>query len=673
MSRLLSVLLFVALSSSSFADPLGCLSSRYLGEIQPGPFRAYVQIGDRAIYGYSQDGPRIGLFDVSDPLNHVELGSIPTDAVASSIYFRNNIICVSYYSGGLKLYSLSQDYEIEYLSAVPLPGYCWSFEVVGDFAYVTDDAKVHTVDISDPFNPTILDTIDTDAPFRLYGMAVGNGAVYIGSDNGVRQILIDDPTSLEQGVVFGPSFQVFSLVSDGNYLFVASRLNGLEISDISDPANVQQVSQVDTLGDCYDVSLHADRVYVSEQTHGFSVIDVSDVAKPEFIGEYYIDGEAFSTTIDSTAQVMYVRLMGESAHTVVDISPAMPRSVLSSIEVINRPWSVTAIGNMIFVAEEAVMRVIDASDPNQMQQISFFLPVGTARDIAQIDEQTVVLVVGGHGLQVVDVADPANTVSKSMLDIPGFAAGVEVRGELAYVAARQGGLALVDLQNQSQPVLLSTLAMGGNALDLVLQEDLCYVAASAGGLAIVDVSDPSMISIVGSESGLYSATSVGVSGSFAIMGTADAGCIVLDVSDPMNPTPIGEIAVLGFVRDVAFYEGTLYLSVENEGLYAYSMADPTNPRLLGHEPIDGLAGEIAFGAGVAYVGVSGEIFALDVSGTCGICPADLNGDGALDFFDVSAFLVSFLDNAPGGDWNDDGAFDFFDVSGFLVDYKAGCP
>lgn len=48
------------------------------------------------------------------------------------------------------------------------------------------------------------------------------------------------------------------------------------------------------------------------------------------------------------------------------------------------------------------------------------------------------------------------------------------------------------------------------------------------------------------------------------------------------------------------------------------------------------------------------------------CEADLNGDGVLDFFDISAFLSG----EP--DFNGDGGFDFFDISAFLTTYAAGC-
>ncbi len=59
---------------------------------------------------------------------------------------------------------------------------------------------------------------------------------------------------------------------------------------------------------------------------------------------------------------------------------------------------------------------------------------------------------------------------------------------------------------------------------------------------------------------------------------------------------------------------------------------------------------------------SGSVYVFD-----SVCRADFNGDGLLDFFDVS----SFLNASP--DFNGDGVFDFFDVAGFLNAFSAGCP
>lgn len=67
---------------------------------------------------------------------------------------------------------------------------------------------------------------------------------------------------------------------------------------------------------------------------------------------------------------------------------------------------------------------------------------------------------------------------------------------------------------------------------------------------------------------------------------------------------------------------------------------------------------------------------LNPDGTLGViagCPADLTGNGVLDFFDISAFLNAFNAQDPAADFTGEGIFDFFDVSAFLAAFGAGCP
>ncbi len=54
------------------------------------------------------------------------------------------------------------------------------------------------------------------------------------------------------------------------------------------------------------------------------------------------------------------------------------------------------------------------------------------------------------------------------------------------------------------------------------------------------------------------------------------------------------------------------------------------------------------------------------------CPADMNEDGSLNFFDVSVFLQAFSAMETVADFNNDGVFNFFDVSAFLQAFNEGC-
>jgi len=73
-----------------------------------------------------------------------------------------------------------------------------------------------------------------------------------------------------------------------------------------------------------------------------------------------------------------------------------------------------------------------------------------------------------------------------------------------------------------------------------------------------------------------------------------------------------------------------------------------------------------------HLGMTGriEVVAGDVVDPC---PADLTGEGSLNFLDVSAFLNAFGNMDPIADFQEDGNFNFLDVSAFLSAFGDGCP
>ena len=72
---------------------------------------------------------------------------------------------------------------------------------------------------------------------------------------------------------------------------------------------------------------------------------------------------------------------------------------------------------------------------------------------------------------------------------------------------------------------------------------------------------------------------------------------------------------------------------------------------------------------VRVVGTTTVVATAEIPG----CPADLTGDGTLDFFDLSAYLTAFGAQDPSADLTGDGSWDFFDLSAYLALFGAGCP
>tara|TARA_R110000782_G_scaffold19101_4_gene52004 strand:- start:17221 stop:18510 length:1290 start_codon:yes stop_codon:yes gene_type:complete len=100
--------------------------------------------------------------------------------------------------------------------------------------------------------------------------------------------------------------------------------------------------------------------------------------------------------------------------------------------------------------------------------------------------------------------------------------------------------------------------------------------------------------------------------------------------------------------------------------------------------IDGIAGAYSFaidaGTG-AFLPLPGSpvptqgIAPNDVAAWPGAgCPADLTGDGQLNFFDIAAFIALYNAGDPAADLAEPiGTLNFFDIAAYISLYNAGCP
>jgi hypothetical protein len=284
-----------------------------------------------------------------------------------------------------------------------------------------------------------------------------------------------------------------------------------------------------------------------------------------------------------------------------------------------------------------------------------------------------------------DISDPSNPVQIAKL-LPGDGAAGDWFGRSASIS---GGTAIVSAHLHDANGVDSGSAY---LFDTITGQQTAKVLPSDG--------------VVGDQFGF----SVSISDGTAIVGAwgdgdngADSGSAYLfDVSNPQTPVQTAKIlpsdgatgdlfgvcvgisgqfgsqtAVIGAWRDDDH-------GADSGSAYLFDVSNTSNPLLMSKLlASDGAAGDI-LGVSVAIGGskaIAGAVRDDDLGTDSGSaylfaaapCPADLNGDGVLDFFDVSAFLGMFSIEHPDSDWNGDGVFDFFDVMAFLADFSAGCP
>jgi FG-GAP repeat len=138
----------------------------------------------------------------------------------------------------------------------------------------------------------------------------------------------------------------------------------------------------------------------------------------------------------------------------------------------------------------------------------------------------------------------------------------------------------------------------------------------------------------------------------------------------------GTTAIVGASKnnDAGTDSGSAYLfeSATGQALSKLTASDAASGDQFGRS--------VSISGTTAIVGAPNDIVEFTESGSAYVfdtvvepCPADITGDGQLNFFDVSRFLTFFQIKDPIADFTGDGLFNFFDVSAFLQAFAAGCP
>ena len=341
--------------------------------------------------------------------------------------------------------------------------------------------------------------------------------------------------------------------------------------------------------------------------------------------------------------------------------------------------------------------VIDISDPKQPRWIAD-LPTDEAFGIESIDP-FVFVADKSSGLVVFDLTDPANPAFVESYNTSANQSGtpntrdVYIEGDHAYAVDRNAGLTIYTIADAHDLTPIATLPFGQAAQRVTVQDDLAFVSG-LNRLYIVDVSDPFNPEVLSSIDELPNTTqyihTALKDGHLLYTADSDNGYRIFDISDTTTPVELAHFdadvttdqgSFEAFVYDLVLDNNRLHVAMSWTGLAVYDNTDPFNPVLLRHAPaalppLNNVARyrdlEIRDNLLFTAAGDAGMRI-YDLTDCAGPCPADLDQDGDLDFFDVSAFLVAFSNSDPLADLQPDGNYNFFDVAQFIALYQNGCP
>lgn len=236
-------------------------------------------------------------------------------------------------------------------------------------------------------------------------------------------------------------------------------------------------------------------------------------------------------------------------------------------------------------ASSSGLVVLDVADP----YVPFRIPNTITFDEAlglDVVGDLVYVADGTFGLFVMNVTNPYNIPGDiGSVDTPGNATDILVDGFLGIVADGPAGVHFIDLTDPTNPTIIGSIDTPGDARRLALQSNTLFVADGAGGVSIIDLRHPSYPQLV-AEIALPYTWDVNIYGGILVVGTDD-GVYTYQTGLGLTGLPVVGSHGGGFNYWDVVVRGNVAYVAANESVLFFNVQDPANPILLDNTYVPG--------------------------------------------------------------------------------------
>ncbi|MDP8240282.1 MAG: T9SS type A sorting domain-containing protein [Candidatus Hatepunaea meridiana] len=450
-----------------------------------------------------------------------------------------------------------------------------------------------------------------------------------------------------------------SLVLEGDYAYIATRLTGLQIVDISDPEEPVVVGSYSDRSRYWDVKVIGDYAYVGAY-EVVKIFDISNKTNPSWVSDLAFRNCPVSYAVGSG----YAYLTGsheDEEGDEIELIMSMYGYDISSLEHPRRVYSVVSEGGGPYCAYRNIeingdylflpycyhggLQICNLTNPPELPTISDFgrgirfysyaiqdahIYLSTSNDelfvydisepenpdqVGNLDlpensagylsvSENIVGIASDSVLSIIDVSDPESPELESQSDLRICPTDIDVSGNLVGLTNISPGLQLVDVTDPSEPDIIGSYCGSGRALDITVSGELVYLAAGVAGLKVIDISDLEAPDEVACFDDISGANAITVSDGKAYIADGDSNLSVIDIRDPDNLSLLAQIETPGIVNKTAVAGDFVFVIDLPNTLHIYDLSDIDNPQQIGYltdERFNGMTC-ITISGDYAYVG-----------------------------------------------------------------------
>jgi hypothetical protein len=429
--------------------------------------------------------------NVADPANPVSIGSVNIPGEITDAYFDDDYVFITYswdlIDNGLVIIDVTipsmpiMAYNLEYLYLT-----FYSVAKYGNYIYIsatTGDILVYNV--SDPYNPTQLPTIDSILAYDIY---IQDNTAFIFNIFGLSIYNISDSISFQNLGSYQDSliYRDFLLSAETGFVIYGGDNSSLKIIDVSNVSNPLLINEYYVPDKSFGVIIKDDYAYVANGGLGLQIVDVIDVENPFRTG--FVNTHSNANDIAVSGDYAYVidRILGLY---IINISDQYNPVISGQIPTQGIPNGVFVDGIYAYIAIHGGLEIIDVSDPVAPVSVGYFNGNSPAYNVF-VSDNYAYLTCGQSGLKIIDVSDPADPflITSAYSD---YAVGISCCDNYAYIADISAGLIIYDISDPANPSFSGQCPTQDNARDVFISDNYAFVADSHFGIKVIDVADPS--------------------------------------------------------------------------------------------------------------------------------------------------------------------------------------
>ncbi len=217
------------------------------------------------------------------------------------------------------------------------------------------------------------------------------------------------------------------------------------------------------------------------------------------------------------------------------------------------------------------LQVINVADPAN-PVLAGSLESGMQANCSALYGNYLVVPTTNSYLKVVDVTNPAQMSVVGNLQLALFGRVIGINGDFAYVASYDS-LRIIDLQNPAQPVKIASLPIQYSYPKIALRDNLLYILGE-GTVKLYNIADPFLPQLLSSISFTGGAVSMAWQNEYLYLGKEDGNILVYDVSNAALPVQIGQMTAGEMIDEIYVSGNKLYVAAGDQGMRVYQMLSP---------------------------------------------------------------------------------------------------